>query len=596
LEKNMKKISMIRLTLRLLIFVAFLVAVASAGWSSFHGGFMRGAVSAQAIPVTVVNAASFSGDKVLAPDSIAAAFGQYVTQNNQSFVAPSVPLPTTLGGVRVKVGTADAGLFFVSPLQINFQIPAGLADTASATVTVTNSDNSTRTGTFTITRAAPGVFSAKSDGTGVAAAQSTKDGVNIQNVFNPDGTAKDLDAGTVQQPNFLILYTTGIRNTPAANPTDGNGVGESVTVKLQGVQAQVLYAGPVPGFVALDQINIRIPPEMAGLGSVRIVITANGRTSNPVTVKLGGQFPPVRVNPIALGDTKTGELTVDDQVQQDNSTGDTFFFDAYRFTTTSPNTTLAIDLRSTAFDAAVLLYRIDNGTLTFVAVDDQSGGYGNGTIDNNNALLLTVAQTPGDYVIFTSSSNVQPNGLGQYTLKLLSNVMTPLSYGQSAASPAITNTDLQTSAGTYLDVYWFNGAQGDKQQIRMTSTAFDSFLILQGNDGDPPLTADDNSGAGPQGKDSLIDPTHGDVQGLPALASLPQTGVYIIIATPFEPNKTGAYTLSLNKLAALGADASESVSPFNLSAPGRQIRDNSGREVNFGQTSFERFGVRRIVQ
>lgn len=595
----MKKISMIRLSLRLLIFAALPIAVVSAGWSSFHGAFLRSAVSAQAIPVTVVNAASFSGDKTLAPDSIAAAFGQFVTQNNQQFIAPSVPLPTTLGGVRVKIGTTDAGLFFVSPLQINFQIPPGLADAASATITVTNSDNSTRTGAFTITRGAPGVFTANSSGTGVAAAQTTKDGLSLQNVFNPDLSAKDVDAGTAQQPNFLILYLTGIRNTPAANPGDGNGVGESVTVKFQGVQGQVLFAGPVPGFVALDQINVRIPPELAGVGTVRLVVTANGRSSNPVTIKLGGQPPPVRVTQIALGETKTGELTFDDQVQIDNSTGDTFFFDAYRFTTTTPNTTLAIDLRSTAFDAAVLLYRIDNGTLTFVAVDDQSGGYGNGSIDNDNALLLTVATTPGDYVLFASTSNVQPNGVGQYTLKLLSNVMTQLSYGQSAASPAITNTDLQTSAGTYLDVYWFNGVQGDKQQIKMTSTAFDSFLILQGNDGDPPLTADDNSGGGPQGKDSLIDPTHGDVQGLPPLASLPQTGVYIIIATPFEVNKLGAYTLSLNKLSSLDANAAnavDNVETFSLGAPGRQIRDSRGRVANFGQTSFERFGVRRILQ
>jgi uncharacterized protein (TIGR03437 family) len=589
-------LSMIRSTRRLLIFAACLIAVASVGRSSFQGAFLRGAVSAQAIPVTVVSAASFSGDKVLAPDSIAAAFGQYVTQNNQSFTAPSVPLPTTLGGVSVKIGTTSAGLFFVSPLQINFQIPAGLADAQAATITVTNSDNSTRTGTFTIVRSSPGVFSAKSDGSGVAAAQTTKDGVNIQNIFNPDGSAKDVDAGTAQQPDFLILYTTGIRNTPAANPNDGNGVAESVTVKFQGVPGQVLFAGPVPGFVSLDQINVRIPPELAGVGSVNIVVSANGRTSNTVTMKLGGQTPPVRVTTMAFGDTKTGQLTADSQVQVDNSTGNTFFFDAYKFTTTTPNTTVAIDLRSTQFDAAVLLYRIDSGTLTPIGADDQSGGYGNGTIENNNALLLTVLQTAGDYVIFASSSDVQPDGIGTYTLKLLSNVMTQFSYGQTTSNAAITTNSLQTSAGDYLDVYWFNGAQGDKQQIRMSSTAFDSFLILQGNEGDPPLTADDNSGGGPTGKDALIDPTHGDVQGLPPLASLPRTGIYIIIATPFEPNKTGAYTLSLNKLTSFDANPAENTGALNFTTSGRQIRDSRGRVANFGQTSFERLGRRLIIQ
>jgi hypothetical protein len=174
--------------------------------------------------------------------------------------------------------------------------------------------------------------------------------------------------------------------------------------------------------------------------------------------------------------------------------------------------------------------------------------------------------------------------------------MTQLSYGQSASNPSIVTTDLQTSAGTYLDVYWFNGAAGDKQQIKMTSNVFDPFLILQRNDGDPPIAADDNDGGGLLGKDALIDPTHGDVQGLPPLASLPQTGIYIILATPFEPNKTGAYTLSLNKLSGLSADPAEEMRALDLVTPGRQIRDSRGLGENSDQSSFNRFGRRVIVQ
>lgn len=594
----MKKTSMIRLALRLPVFAAILIAVASAGWSALNGGLsfslLRGTVSAQT-PVTVVSAATFASDKVLAPDTIAAAFGSYVTQNNQTFVASTNPLPTTLGGVRVRVGAADASLFFVSTSQINFAIPSGLADAQAATITVTNSDNSTRTGTFTIMRSSPGVFSAKATGAGVAAAQTTFDGVVLENIFNPDGTEKDVNAGTKARPNILILYTTGVRNTPAANPNDGNGVAEAVTVKFQGVPGQVLFAGPAPGFVGLDQINVAIPPELAGLGSIRIVVSANSRASNITTIKLGGQTPPVRVTPIAFGETKTGDLTVDDQVQA-GTDAKTFFFDAYSFTTTSTNTTIAVDLRSSQFDAAVLLYRVDSGTLTAIAADDQSGSYANGTTEGGNALLLTVLPTPANYVIFASSSDEQPNGVGQYTLKLLNNVITPISYGQTTSGAAITNTDLQTSAGTYIDAYWFNGVQGDKQQIRMSSTVFDSFLILQKNLGDPPLTADDNSGGGPQGRDSLIDPTHGDVlPDFPPIPSLPETGIYIIIATPFEPNRTGAYTVSLNKLAGFGLEAEAEVKS-DYTAPGRQIRDNRGRAAEFGGTTFERFSRRRIVE
>lgn len=582
----MKKTSMIRSNLRPLAFVALLLVLAGVGWWRLSDSFPRSAVSAQGT-VTVVSAASYATDKVLAPDMIAAAYGVFTTQNNQDYPATTTPLPTTLGGVRVRIGNTDAGLFFVSPSQINFQIPPGLTDTQNATITVTNSNNTTATGAFSIVRAAPGVFSAKATGQGVAAAQTTFDGMVFQNVFNPDGTERDVDAGTKTRPNILVLYVTGIRNAPAQTPGDSNGVAEAVTVKIQGVPCQVPFAGP-QGFVGLDQINVIIPPELAGLGSVRIVVSVNGRTSNTVTMKLGGQTPAVRVTDIAFGETKTSELTADDQVQA-GTDDKTYFFDAYRFTTTSANTTIAVDLRSTQFDAGVLLYRVDNNTLTLIAADDQSGGYGNGDIQNNNALLLTVLPTPGAYVAFASSSDAEPNGVGQYTLKLLNNVITQISYGQTTNGATIAAGDLQTSLGTYLDAYWFNGAQGDKQQIGMnsSSTGFDSFLVLQLNDGDPSLVYDDNSGGG---FNSLIDPTHGKPQ---PLTSLPRTGIYIIIATPFEPNRTGAYALSLSKLANFGF---ESEAGLNFTAPGREIHDGRAPLAGFGGTTFERFGRRRIVQ
>src|SRR5262249_53046206 len=155
-----------------------------------------------------------------------------------------------------KIGTTSAGLLFVGPTQINFLVPSGLADSQAAAITVTNSDGSTRTGTFIIARSSAGIFSAKSTGAGVAAALTTFDGVTYQSVYNTDLTEKDVDPGTSVRPNILVLFTTGIRNTPAQNPTDSNGVAEAVTVKFQGVTGQVLFAGPAQGFVGLDQINV----------------------------------------------------------------------------------------------------------------------------------------------------------------------------------------------------------------------------------------------------------------------------------------------------------------------------------------------------
>ncbi len=539
------------------------------------------AMTAQA-QVSAVNSASFATDKVVAPDTIVAAFGTFTTQNNQVFIANTVPLPTTLGGVRVRIGTTDCGLFFVAASQINFLVPASVADGNSVTVTVTNSNNSTTTGTITVVRSAPGIFSAKSTGQGAAAAQTTTGGPLV-NTYNPDGTERDVSAGTTAQPNVLVLYVTGIRNTPATNPADANGVAEAVTCKIQGVPAAVSYAGPAPGYVGLDQVNVTIPPELAGLGSVNIRLTANGRTSNTVTIKLAGQVPPVRAQAITFGQTVTGALTADDQIQAGTS-GTTYFFDAYSFTTTAPNTTIAVDLRSTNFDATVLLYNNANGMLTPIAADDQSGNYGSSqSANNNNALLMTVIPNPGNYAIFATSSDLDPNGLGNYTLKLLNNVATQITYGQTV-NGSITTSDLQTSAGTYLDLYWFNGAQGDNTRTNMNAPVLDSFLILHPNTGDPRLATDDNGGGGKNAQLTY---------------RLTTTGIHLIIATPLDPNITGDYTLQLQKLASVADDPQAALkASFDslFKAPGREIRDFRFGVVDPEKSSLERFGTRRIIE
>ena len=76
----------------------------------------------QPVQLAVVNAASFVGGMV-APASIAAAFGVFQTTNGQAAISNAAPLPTTLNGVTVTVNNTAAGLFFVSNGQINFATP-----------------------------------------------------------------------------------------------------------------------------------------------------------------------------------------------------------------------------------------------------------------------------------------------------------------------------------------------------------------------------------------------------------------------------------------------------------------------------------------
>jgi uncharacterized protein (TIGR03437 family) len=477
--------------------------------------------------------------------------------------------------VRATINNNPVGFFFVSTAQINLLIPANVQD-GIATIVVTNFDGSTRSGTFNVVRSAPGLFSARANGQGVAAAVTTTDGVNFLSVSNPDGTERDVSAGTTQAPNILVLYGTGLRYTPAQNPGDGNGVAEAVTVTLQGVPAQVAYAGLAPGLEGADQLNIVIPPEMAGLGSVNIVVTANNRSSNAVTVKLGGQLPGIRPTPIALGETKNGDLTATDQLQRGVGM-DLYFLDAYDFFTTTPNTPIAIDLRSTQFNAGLQFYKVlPDNSLNPIGFDDDLGAMGDGDFEaNDNALILYIAQDVGRYVVFATSSDQQPLGRGAYTLKLSTINAPQLTYGQSVNDGAITNTDLQTSAGDFVDVYWFIGANGDDVRVNLNSTAFDAMLFVQSNDNEF-FVFDDNGGGG----------TNAQVR-----AVLTRPPVFIILATPFEPNIVGSYTLSLSKLNGFGPEAAKTGFE-TFESPGRLTRG----ERRDAQPFFRRTGGKRFIE
>jgi uncharacterized protein (TIGR03437 family) len=531
---------------------------------------MSAASFVQAQQVVVVNAASYGADgtgadiasnkRTLAPDSIGAAFGTFVTQNGQTFSATTTPLPTILGGVRLRINGVDAPLFFVAPTQINFAVPTGLADSNNATVTVINSNNAQLTGTCIIGRQSPGIFSIRANGQGPAAAQTTFDGAVYTAVFNPDLSERDVDAGTKTRPNILVFYGTGIRRIPAANPNDANGVAEAVLVTLQGVPLTVAYAGPAPGFVGLDQVNAILPPEAAGLGTCKLMIEAltplNPRfPSNAVNIRMGGALPPVSATTITLNTPVNGELTPSDQIQPGEELNNrVYFFDAYQFSTTQANQPIAVDMRrdntgGNQLDSAVLLYRRTGNQLEPLGFDDQSGSYGNGTIENtNNALLLMIVPQVGDYVVFCTSANIQPAplGVGKYTLRVYSPTMRQINYGTNLTSETIAATDIRTSADTLFDVFWFNAALNDNVDIRMNSAAFASFFVLQPNGGAPSFTPGGqcaSCGDGVQtGREAALRWRVGEA------------GIQLILATPYEPNKTGTYSLSLNRATSLTAD------------------------------------------
>ncbi|MFN0119365.1 MAG: pre-peptidase C-terminal domain-containing protein [Blastocatellia bacterium] len=249
--------------------------------------------------VTTVSAGSFQQNTVIAPESIGAAFGTSLAPANVFASATSVPLPTALGGASVTVNGVPAGLFFVSAGQINYQIPAGTA-AGAATVAVTTTSGVVSRGSINVAGVAPSLFTANSNGLGSPAAFILRVKPNGQQLYEAvsqfnSGSGQFVPlpiARTQGDVLFLILYGTGIRNAPDSNGNTGDGVAESVSVTINGVQAPVAYAAAAPGFVGLDQINVQIPTSglPAGANLPVIVRVNNGSGSmsqaNTVTVSL----------------------------------------------------------------------------------------------------------------------------------------------------------------------------------------------------------------------------------------------------------------------------------------------------------------------
>jgi uncharacterized protein (TIGR03437 family) len=238
--------------------------------------------------VITVSAASFAPRGPLAPDSIASAFGQGLAAGIEA--AASVPLPTSLGGVTVNIKDSKgrehlAPLFFVAPGQINYLVPPEVAP-GTASLTVLSASQTVAAGILQVAPVAPALFSANANGQGAAAALAIKvagDGSqSIQAAYQCGLEAGScvpapIDLGGEADQVILVLFGTGIR---------GRSDPVAVQVKIAGADSEVLYAGPQPEYSGLDQINARLPRELAGRGEVDVEVTVDGAVANTVRVSV----------------------------------------------------------------------------------------------------------------------------------------------------------------------------------------------------------------------------------------------------------------------------------------------------------------------
>jgi YVTN family beta-propeller protein len=246
---------------------------------TFIVGCQQGGCALQPNIITVVNGASFHPSG--APGAAMTIFGTNLSDNN-TYPTTAYPLPTKLGPTSVTVNGVPAPLYYVSPTQINFQMPSS-APAAGVMVAVNNTS-------LTSSRALPASPSH-------TAALGVVDPGLFVNGNRAAALNGDLSFHTAATPipagGYVLLFITG--QGPVTPPAaDGNGASSSplsiidglTQVMIGGKSAQITYKGLAPGWAGLAQLNVIVPTGLAP-GDQPLFVTINGLASNSgvITVK-----------------------------------------------------------------------------------------------------------------------------------------------------------------------------------------------------------------------------------------------------------------------------------------------------------------------
>lgn len=200
----------------------------------------------------IVGAADFG--PTVSPGGLASIFGINFSGTNSVCQADTLPLPTELCGTSIYVSGKQVPLLFVSPGQINFQVPFEISTGSFSynPVTVRVNGNPSNTALLPIEIAAPAIFGFTSEDEVLALAQHLD--YKLVTRANP-----------ARRGEAIIVYMTGFGagmpavSTGAAAPSDPLSVFAKPTVRYGGSLAQVLFGGKAPGLVGVDQINFVVP-------------------------------------------------------------------------------------------------------------------------------------------------------------------------------------------------------------------------------------------------------------------------------------------------------------------------------------------------
>ncbi|WP_183251538.1 PPC domain-containing protein [Brevundimonas basaltis] len=281
--------------------------------------------------------------------------------------------------------------------------------------------------------------------------------------------------------------------------SDDDGLGE-------GTDSRLRFTAPEAGTYIL-----RARP-LSGLEGGAYTLSLTERPPAPRAPRPSG---------IRLGQTLNGELSARDPETDDGRPYDAFSFRARQ------GERFAVALDSEAFDPVLRVGRNVDGAFVQLAENDDGPDSG-----LNSRLIFTAPET-GDYLIRVTPLDAA--GTGAYSLGLREGPppasAEPIAIGATVEGQ-LTGSDGKSESDTPADAWRFEGREGQRVRIDMTSDDFDTYLELFDENR---VSLDEDDDGGPAGTNSRITLT------------LPRTGAYIVEARAFSDG-TGAYSLSVTEV------------------------------------------------
>jgi uncharacterized protein (TIGR03437 family) len=230
---------------------------------------------------SVISAGAFGAFPTFAPGSWIEIYGTNFAVGTQEWAGgdfDSVFAPTKVGGVTVSIGGRNAFVRYVSPTQVNVQVPNGVG-TGSQSLVVTTPTGSSAPFAVNVEAVKPGLLAPASFSIGAVQNVVALFPDNVTYVL-PPGAIAGVPSRRARPGDTIIFYGIGFggvdRNIPPGQVVQQqNSLTALLVVRIGGVQANVSYGGLAPNFVGLYQFNVTVPNVSAG-------------DAVPVTFSLGG--------------------------------------------------------------------------------------------------------------------------------------------------------------------------------------------------------------------------------------------------------------------------------------------------------------------